>query len=66
MNKRKIWGIIVTIFGIIMVGGSMGSIEQYGVVAPITMFIIVLAGLAMIFWDKIKSKGDNNTTQNPM
>lgn len=54
MGKRKIWGIIVVIFGLIMVGGSMGSVEQYGVVAPITMFIIVIVGLVMTFWDKLK------------
>lgn len=54
MNKRKIWGVIVVILGLIMVGGSMGSVEQYGVVAPISMALIVLLGLAMIFWDKVK------------
>lgn len=59
MNKRKIWGIIVAIFGLIMTGGSMGSVDQYGAVAPISMFIIFLIGLAMIFWDKLKGKGSD-------
>lgn len=55
MNKRKILGIIIAIFGLIMVGGSMGSVEQYGVAAPISMSLIVILGLALIFWDKIKT-----------
>lgn len=54
MNKRKIFGVIVTILGIILVGGSMGSVDQYGVVAPISMALIVLVGLAMVFWDRVK------------
>ncbi|MCX6723014.1 MAG: hypothetical protein NT094_02990 [Candidatus Staskawiczbacteria bacterium] len=59
MGKRKIWGIIVVILGLILTVGSMGSVDQYGAVAPITMFIIVLIGFAMIFWDKIKGKGND-------
>ncbi|MBU4421956.1 hypothetical protein KKB41_03300 [Patescibacteria group bacterium] len=55
MNKRKIIGVIVVIFGLIMVGGSMGSVAQYGVAAPISMSLIVFVGLALIFWDKIKT-----------
>ncbi len=55
MNKRKIIGIIIVIFGLIMVGGSMGSAAQYGVAAPISMSLIVIFGLALIFWDKIKT-----------
>lgn len=54
MNKRKVWGVILVILGLIMVGGSMGSVEQYGVVAPISMALIVVAGLAMIFWDRVQ------------
>ena len=54
MNK-KIIGIIIIIFGLVMVGGSMGSVEQYGVAAPISMSLIVIFGLALIFWDKIKT-----------
>ena len=56
MNKRKILGVIITIFGLIMVGGSMGSVEQYGIAAPISMSLIVILGLALIFWDKIKTR----------
>lgn len=55
MNKRKIFGIIIAVFGLIMVGGSMGSVEQYGVAAPISMSLIVILGLVLIFWDKIKT-----------
>ena len=55
MNKRKIIGVIIVIFGLIMVGGSMGSVGQYGVAAPLTMSFIVILGLALIFWDKIKT-----------
>lgn len=58
MNKRKILGIIIAVFGLIMVGGSMGSVEQYGVAAPISMSLIVILGLALIFWDKIKTWSD--------
>lgn len=55
MNKRKIFGVVITILGVILVGGSMGSVEQYGVVAPISMALVVVLGLAMIFWDKVKT-----------
>ncbi|MEK7655526.1 MAG: hypothetical protein AAB386_02515 [Patescibacteria group bacterium] len=54
MNKRKIIGVIIVILGLIMVGGSMGSVGQYGVAAPISMSLIVILGVALIFWDKIK------------
>ena len=55
MNKRKIIGVIIVIFGLIMVGGSMGSVGRYGVAAPISMSLVVIAGLALIFWDKIRT-----------
>lgn len=54
MNKRKIVGIIIVLFGLVMVGGSIGSMETYGVVAPISMALIVVIGLAVTFWDKVK------------
>lgn len=54
MKKRKIAGIIIVLFGLVMVGGSMGSLETYGVMAPISMALIVVVGLAIIFWDKVK------------
>ena len=54
MNKRKIVGIIIVLFGLVMVGGSMGSVETYGAVAPISMSLIVVIGLRLIFWDKEK------------
>jgi hypothetical protein len=66
MSKRKIWGIVVVVLGLILTGGSMGSVDQYGAVAPISMFLIVIIGLAMVFWDKIKSKGNSNNTQGQM
>lgn len=55
MNKRKVWGAVITIFGLVMVAGSTGSMEQYGVAAPISMALIVVAGLAMIFWDRVQA-----------
>jgi hypothetical protein len=55
MNKRKIWGVVLVILGLVMVGGSTGSVEQYGVVAPISMALIVALGLAMIFWDRVQT-----------
>lgn len=55
MNKRKIFGILIVIFGLIMVGGSLGYQGPYKVMAPISMSIIVVVGLLMIFWDKVKS-----------
>jgi hypothetical protein len=55
MNKRKIIGVIIILFGLIMVGGSMGSVETYGAVAPISMSLIVVIGFMVIFWDKIKA-----------
>ena len=54
MNKRKIVGIIIVLFGLVMVGGSLGSVETYGVIAPISMAFIVVVGLAVIFWDKVR------------
>lgn len=54
MNKRKIWGVVLVILGLIMTGGSMGSVDQYGIVAPISMLLIVVAGLAMIFWERVQ------------
>ena len=65
MNKRKIIGVIIVIFGLIMVGGSMGSVEQYGVAAPISMSLIVILGLVMIFWDKVKTWLGEKPPQSP-
>lgn len=56
MNKRKIVGVIIILFGLVMVGGSMGSVGQYGVAAPISMGLIVVLGLLVFFWDKVKGK----------
>ena len=53
MNKRKIFGIIIVLFGLIMVGGSASS--GYGFAAPASMSLIVLAGLATIFWEEVNS-----------
>jgi hypothetical protein len=55
MNKRKLVGVLIVIFGLIMVGGSMGSVPTYGVVAPISMGFIVVLGILVIFWDKVKA-----------
>jgi len=55
MNKRKVLGVLVTLFGLIMVGGSAANDYGFGVVAPISMSLIVLAGLAMVFWEKVNS-----------
>ena len=55
MAKRKIFGILVVIFGLIMVGGSLTYQGPYGAIAPIAMSLIVVVGLLMIFWDKVKS-----------
>jgi len=53
MNTRKILGVLVTIFGLVMVAGSASS--SYGLAAPASMSLIVLAGLAMVFWEKVNS-----------
>ena len=53
MNKRKILGILVTILGLVMVAGSASS--GYGFAAPASMSLIILAGLAMVFWEKVSS-----------
>lgn len=52
---RKLIGIILVIAGLILTAGSFSSVETYGIVAPITMALIVAAGLAVIFWEKVKS-----------
>ena len=54
MNKRKIFGIILVVFGLIMVAGSFTYTGAYKAMAPITMGLIVVVGLLMIYWDKIK------------
>lgn len=51
----NIFGIILIIVGIIMTGGAAGS--GYGLVAPVTMFGLVLAGVAML----LKGKADRMT-----
>jgi len=53
MNKRKVLGVFIIIFGLVMVGGAAQS--GYGLAAPLSMLLIVLAGLAMIFWEKVNS-----------
>lgn len=55
MNKRKIFGILLVIFGLIMTGGSLGYQGPYKAMAPISMSLIVVIGLLMIFWDKVKA-----------
>jgi|GEM_PF-1595549 len=55
MNKRKIAGVIIILFGLVMTAGSMGSVETYGAAAPISMLLIVVIGLAVFFWDKVKA-----------
>ncbi len=55
MNKRKIFGILVIIFGIIMVGGSLGYQGPYRAMAPISMSLIIVIGLLMIWGDKVKA-----------
>jgi hypothetical protein len=54
MNKRKIIGILVVIFGLIMVGGSLTYQGPYSTIAPIAMSLIIVVGLLIIFWDQIK------------
>lgn len=53
MNKRKVLGVLVTIFGLVMVAGSAATYPS--IAAPITMSFIVLFGLVLIFWDKVKT-----------
>jgi hypothetical protein len=55
MNKRKIFGILVVIFGLIMVSGSLTYQGPYKTIAPIAMSLIVVAGLLLIFWDQVKN-----------
>ena len=55
MKGRKILGIIVIIFGVIMVGGSLGYEGPYKIMAPISMLLIVVIGFLIIYWDKVKS-----------
>lgn len=54
MNKRKFWGIVLVIIGMIMVVGSMGYEGAYKAMAPISMSLIVIAGFVVIFWDTVK------------
>jgi len=53
MKMRKIIAVFVILFGIIMVAGSAATYPS--IIAPITMSLIVLFGLALFFWDKVKT-----------
>ncbi len=65
MKKRKVLGVIVALFGLIMMGGAAQS--GYGLVAPLSMSLIVLAGLAMMFWEKVNAwMGDDQSQKPPM
>lgn len=52
MNKRKILGAIVSIVGLILTAGAASYVETYGIVAPVTMGIILVAGLWLLFGGK--------------
>jgi hypothetical protein len=54
MNKRKVVGVIIVLLGLVLTFGSFGSVETYGAVAPLSMALIVVVGLVVIFWDKVK------------
>ena len=65
MNKRKIFGILIVVFGVIMVGGSLGYEGPYKAMAPISMGLIVVIGLLVIFWDKVKAWMSKSETPKP-
>lgn len=48
MKKQKTIGIILVILGLILTGGSLGSMATYGVKAPITTALIVVVGIVLI------------------
>lgn len=52
MNKRKILGVIVSIVGLILTAGAASQVKTYGIAAPVTMGIILVAGLWLLFGGK--------------
>ncbi|MDO8585127.1 MAG: hypothetical protein Q7R85_03350 [bacterium] len=52
MNKRKALGVVVSIIGLILTAGAASQVETYGIVAPVTMGIILVAGLWLLFGKK--------------
>lgn len=49
MSKKKMLGAVVTIIGIILTAGAAGQVDTYGIVAPVTMGVIVVVGLWLFF-----------------
>ncbi|MFQ6075084.1 MAG: zinc ribbon domain-containing protein [Candidatus Bathyarchaeia archaeon] len=46
MDKKLILGLAVTIIGLVMFTGSLQHVQEYGYMAPLTMSIILIGGLA--------------------
>ncbi|MEK7073010.1 MAG: hypothetical protein AAB974_01040 [Patescibacteria group bacterium] len=49
MNKKKVLGVVVMIIGVILTAGAAGQMDTYGIVAPVTMGVIVVIGLWLFF-----------------
>lgn len=49
MNKKKMLGVVVMIIGVILTAGAAGQMDTYGIVAPVTMGVIVVIGLWLFF-----------------
>ena len=52
MNKRKALGVVVSIIGLILTAGAASYVETYGIVAPVTMGVILVVGLWLLFSGK--------------
>lgn len=48
-------GILIILFGVIMLVGSLGYEGPYKIAAPISMGLIILLGILVMFLDKVKS-----------
>ena len=48
MKKQKTIGVILVVIGLILTGGSLGSVATYGIKAPIAMALIVVVGIVLI------------------
>ncbi len=48
MDKKLIIGLSITVFGLAMFMGSLQYVPQYGYMAPFTMSLILIGGLAFI------------------
>lgn len=56
MDKRIILGLAVTLVGLVMFTGSLQYVQEYGYMAPFTMGIILVGGLAFTAYSYVSGR----------